>query len=382
MADQPQCSIDLTQSDDEDDEVTDLTKLPESDDDIFAGPATHQVQAHKKAAAKKTDVTDLTRSSDDEEAAAKKTDVTDLTRSSDDEKPAAPIDLSPAVVIGVVGLPTTVLDTTTARYGPPPMPSVAAAAFHGLQQKPMSLHGQRIVMGGSASGSRTVMPHTSPQAVASLASAGGQTIVTAAPAQGAAGGAASVAASVGGMNVLMSGGFGAASSATESDDEAPIPTMASTSPQAVASCARMRVEPIDNSASSEKPGKALCKGKQKAADGIGGSAQERKPNARSAAKPTETEPCAGTTAAKKQKKRKWHATVKDRRWISDVEAWFAEKQREFKWLNIDELEAATVDLMIQMESDEIRACMADCLKKRAVELNMHVFNKVLQGGLK
>jgi hypothetical protein len=228
-----------------------------------------------------------------------------------------------------------------------------------------------------------------------LASAGGQTIVTAAPAQGAAGGAASGAAIVGGMKVLMSGDA-AASPATESDDdqdEAPIPAMASTSPQAVASCARMRVVPIDHSSSSEKPAKELGKGKQKAADGMGGSAQKRKPNARSAAKPTETEPRAGTTAAKKQKKGKWHDTVKraikarkadecpsDSRWMSDVEAWFAEKQRQFEWLNIHELEAATVQLMIQMESDEIRDWMDDCLKKRTVELNMHVFNQLLRGG--
>ena len=335
MPGQPQSSIDLTQSDDEDDEVTDLT-LPESDDDIFAGPATHQVQAHKKAAAKKTDVTDLTRSSDDEDPAAAEAE----------RKPAA-----------------------AASYG----------ADSEAQQQP-SIFAQGVLVIHGSTRCHVTNSH-------SLASAQGQRILTAAPRQGAAGGApggaqggaAGCAARVGGMKVILSGDA-AASPATESDDEAPIP--ASTSPQAVASCARMRVEPIDNSASSEKPGKALCKGKQKAADGIGGSALELKPNARSAAKPTETEPRAGTTAAKKQKKRKWHATVKDRRWISDVEAWFAEKQREFKWLNIDELEAATVDLMIQMESDEIRACMADCLKKRAVELNMHVFNKVLQGGLK
>ena len=154
-----------------DDEVTDLTKLQESDDDdIFAGPATHQVQAHKKTAAKKTERCRVTNSR-------------------------------------------------------------------------------------------------------SLESAKGQRMVTAAPRQGAAGGApggapggaAGGAAGLGGMKVMLSGDAGdaAASAATESDDhqdEAPIPAMASTSPQAVASCARMRVVPIDHSASSEKPAKELGKG--------------------------------------------------------------------------------------------------------------------------
>lgn len=219
----------------------------------------------------------------------------------------------------------------------------AAAASYSADQRQASLsfaEGVRVI-----DGSETIRVTS----IANLA-ARGQRVVTAAPGQGAAGGVA-------GNKVVMSGAAAEAerkAAQTESDsdddqDKAPIPAMEL---------------------------------KQKAADVMGGSAQKRKPKARSAAKPTETEPRAGTTAAKKQKKRKWHATVKDRRWISDVEAWFAEKQREFKWLNIDELEAATVDLMIQMESDEIRACMADCLKKRAVELNMHVFNKVLQGGLK
>jgi len=329
MAGQLQSSIDLTQSDDEHDEVTDLTELPESDDDIFAGPA------HKKAAAKKTD-------------------VTDLTRSSDGEKPAAPIDLSRAVVIGVVGLPTTVLDTTTARYGPPPMPSVAAAALHGLQQQPMSLHEQRIVMGGSASGSRTVMPHTSPQAVASLASAGGQTIVTAAPAQGAAGGAASGAASVGGMNVFMSGGFGAASSATESDDEAPIPAMASTSPQAVASCARM-------SASSAKPAKKVGKGKRKAPDRMEGSAK----------KPKTSSDWSASCDLKKlvENAQRWNRKYNNQMvvnkenkhdWIKEVSDWFEERKALCAFLDIKDLKSPTVQMMVKFEAANVTQVMDKC----------------------
>jgi hypothetical protein len=56
----------------------------------------------------------------------------------------------------------------------------------------------------------------------------------------------------------------------------PFPAMASTSPQAVASCARMRVVPIGQSASSEKPAKELGKGKQKAPDRMEGSAKKPK----------------------------------------------------------------------------------------------------------
>ena len=320
-------------------------------------------------AAKVTDVTDLTRSSDDEEPAAK---VTDLTQSSDDEEPAAKVtdlmrssdDEDPAAAEAKRNA------AAAAEAERKPAAAASYGADSEAQPPPSIIFGQGVLVVDGSTRCRVTNSR-------SLESAKGQRMVTAAPRQGAAGGApggapggaAGGAASLGGMKVMLSGDAGdaAASAATESDDhqdEAPIPAM------------------------------ELGKGKQKAADGMGGSAQKRKPNARSAAKPTETEPRAGTTASKKQKKSKWHDTVKraikarkaddcpsDSRWMSDVEAWFADKQRHFEWLNIHELEAATVQLMIQMESHEIRDCMEDCLQKRRVELNMHVFNQLLRGGL-
>jgi len=67
-----------------------------------------------------------------------------------------------------------------------------------------------------------------------------------------------------GHRIVMSGSHGSC------------PAIASTSPQAVASFARMRVVPSCHSASSEKPAKELGKGKQKAPDRMEGSAKKPK----------------------------------------------------------------------------------------------------------
>jgi hypothetical protein len=201
----------------------------------------------------------------------------------------------------------------------------------------------------------------------SLASAGGQTIVTAAPAQGAAGGApggapggaAGVAASLGGMKVMLSGDAGdaAASPATESDDhqdEAPIPAMASTSPQAVASCARM-------SASSAKPAKKLGKGKQKAPDRMEGSAK----------KPKTSSDWSTSCDLKKlvENAQRWNRKYKNQMvvnkenkhdWIKEVSDWFEERKALCAFLDIKDLKSQTVQMMVKFEAADVTQVMDKC----------------------
>ena len=131
--------------------------------------------------------------------------------------------------------------------------------------------------------------------------------------------------------------------------------MASTSPQAVASCARMRVVPIDHSASSEKPAKELGKGKQKAADGMGGSAKKPK---------TICHLEHLLTNAIRWHKSHGHEIVvnKDNKtsWIAAVSEWFETRKEQFDFLNINHLKPKTVQMMVRFEAELVVEVMDKC----------------------